>query len=665
MTMTDFTNTASGDARVGYQAGIVVNLNGSYKVPPGATPEEIFRIGVEFLKARMPLEARKLIAKAIALGYATEEVHFYRLLAQLSGKNLRELNSDDMEGLKAICTELPTLHGNDDWTVGLRSVASMLTYFSGTDEPALLDKELAGLPPLQRELIVDHLGELLDGSVQDRMWLRSVERAGQLQLANDRENRVWIFFEPEPRRPRRRYAGRPRFRLADLLLAPISGGAFLYAVGSIGWLLAQSGDATVLLAFAVAVAGTAVSLWSGSIWHFRTQRVRVKDAELVPSRRRRRDAPAGGFARKVDQIFDDCFGRYVPRDTDRSYWLKQTRGLRERLRDEVVDMYRDQPVKADEIAWLIRHLVADVKQRWQKDTLTAYRQRWRTPAGVQATCLAGLLALAGGCFQIVPAAASESPIAGTGWVALALIAAVICAPALFAIISEYRRIPADQTEYDEQYRTRSLAYQRWADKLAPRPSDREMAGWLEYDRKLLVDRALRQYRLRASQVIAHAFIEAPHRGTKRARVQHGPLRYSKYQMLLFLLTDDGVRQVNFLHDFEDADSFPTERLNYRFDAVAAVRVHGSPTSRQHFELTLVNGEPITALISETIDENIRPDEDVTALSEATLDASGLPRTLNVLEGVAAEGKEWIRYQQRRIEHRLEVLGDILGPNRGI
>jgi hypothetical protein len=38
-----------------------------------------------------------------------------------------------------------------------------------------------------------------------------------------------------------------------------------------------------------------------------------------------------------------------------------------------------------------------------------------------------------------------------------------------------------------------------------------------------------------------------------------------------------------------------------------------------------------------------------------LDASGLPRTLNVLEGIAAEGKEWIKRRRDRADTRLEEL----------
>ncbi|MEU8658676.1 hypothetical protein [Actinoplanes philippinensis] len=658
MTTTEFRNVATGESKIGYQAGIVVNLNGSYRVPPDATPERIFREGVELLNARILARARMLIERAVDRGYINDEVRLHRLLALLSGKTMRQLTAAELDQLARICAEIPPLRGNDRWTVALRSVLVMLALNADTNDAKSIDKAINALPRVQREMIIDHLGLLLEGSVQDRMWRESVERAQQRQMENDRANRVWIFFQDVPRAPRLRRADVTQFRTTDIARAVLGSMTFLYAAYGVGNLLPLSDQPSMILACVLCLLGSAVFLWSGAIWHFRRRRIRVKDAELVPSRQNH-TAPEGGFANEVDRLFDKYFRRYVPRDTNRSYWLKQTAGLREHLRDEVVMTYRDQKVKAGEIAWLIRHMVSDVKKRWQDNTLTAYREKWRTPVSVQTTCLFGLLAIVGSCFWIVPAAVSAAPLAGLGWTFLALSAGAIAAPSWFAISSERQREAAEQADYDNQYQDRCVAFERWSEKLAPRPSDREMADWLECDRKKLVDFALRRYRLKASHVIAHAFIEAPADGTKRARVQHGPLRYSDYQMLLFLLTDDGVRQVDIHLDFETTAFHPVQRLNYRFDAVAAVKVRGSAAQQQFFELTLVNGDPITALVSETISDNMQPDENLRALSEMTLDASGLPRTLNVLEGVAAEGKEWIRHQKARADHRLNDLGETL------
>lgn len=136
-------------------------------------------------------------------------------------------------------------------------------------------------------------------------------------------------------------------------------------------------------------------------------------------------------------------------------------------------------------------------------------------------------------------------------------------------------------------------------------------------------------------------------------------RQSRYRLLLFLLTDDGVRQVNIDLDFETSASRTTQRLNYRFDAVAAVRIDGIATQQQTFELTLFNGKPISIRISEPDDESLQHDENAAKIAELSLDAAGLSHTLHVLEGVAAEGKEWVKHRRRRADKRLANLASAI------
>ena len=122
---------------------------------------------------------------------------------------------------------------------------------------------------------------------------------------------------------------------------------------------------------------------------------------------------------------------------------------------------------------------------------------------------------------------------------------------------------------------------------------------------------------------------------------------------------DGVRQANIDLDIETAAGHTTQRLNYRFDAVAAVRIDGIATGQQTFELTLFNGEPISIRVSERDNEALQHDEDATKIAELSLDAAGLNHTLHVLEGVAAEGKEWIKHRRRRADERLANLAGSL------
>lgn len=218
------------------------------------------------------------------------------------------------------------------------------------------------------------------------------------------------------------------------------------------------------------------------------------------------------------------------------------------------------------------------------------------------------------------------------------------------VVLERKRYAADYEEQQQRLAESKIEFARWTERLSLTPDDFEMATWLDCDRKCLMAETMKHYKLVASQVIAHTFIEAPARPYRRARVFIGPWRYSRYQLMVFLLTSDGVRQLSAVLEFQDATFHDRKRINYRFDAVASVQVTETDLHQRTFELTLVNGDPIEATVTESSTKDtdqLQQGEDSEVLSRLTLDAAGLTNTLHVLEGVAAEGKEWIGHEKRR------------------
>ncbi len=661
MTTPTATNVAQGDAHVDVQAGVVHGDINFYRPPPDPSPEEEFTFALRYLDARVRDQARKLIEKAVAGGYVTTEVQFHRLIALLSGRTLRQLAPEELDHLTAICASLPHLDDHDEWAAGLKVIIRLLAPVSA-GETDLVVKEIDALNQRQRDGIYGHLEALLEGAMQEEMWRKSVALAKSQRTAEDRFDRVWKFFHPTPAQPRTLPVQPAVVPLRDWLRAGAGAAAFTLAVAQLIALVAARGTLDPFLGLLTCLVGLAAFCVGGADRYYRGTRLRAKEAQIRPPHQRRREAPPGGFARKVDRLFDRYFGRYVPRGTDRIYWLAQTAGIQRHLRDEVVELYREQRVEADRVAWLVRYLVGDVRGQWERDTLTAYRQQLRVPARSKTLHVGGLAFLAAGSLWVVPAIMATAPLSGTGWLLLAVASAVPAVRSSFRIVAERRRVADDQAEKDDKETARWAAYHRWCQKLSDKPSDTEMAAWLESDRRVLVDEAMRQYRLRPSHVIAHAFIEAPAASCRKARYPQGPWRYSRYRLLLFLLTDDGVRQVNIDLDFETAASRTTQRLNYRFDAVAAVRIDGITTRQQRFELTLFNGEPISVRVSEPDNETLQHDENATKIAELSLDAAGLGHTLHVLEGVAAEGKEWVKHRRRRADERLT---DLAGALRGL
>jgi hypothetical protein len=154
----------------------------------------------------------------------------------------------------------------------------------------------------------------------------------------------------------------------------------------------------------------------------------------------------------------------------------------------------------------------------------------------------------------------------------------------------------------------------------------------------LLGQALAAYQLKWGDISAYASMEARGEGSKRARAKNGPWRYSRYKLLVFLLTADGVRQVTVELNVARASFHHWERTNYRYDAVAAVRLTLRDDGAREFQLFGVNGAVIEVAVTEP--GQAEADEDARILADGAQDATGVRNTLFVLEGVAAEGRSW-------------------------
>ncbi|MFG1952095.1 hypothetical protein [Micromonospora sp. NPDC048830] len=655
MTARQVTMPAHDNApNVGVQAESVHGDITVYFLPPGAGPEEKLRVGVNYLNGGMPHKAGELIYDVLMSGHTSSEAWFHWLLAVMSGRTLRQLSDEDIAKLSAARSRLP-LHRQDVWADGLRVISRLLDALD-SQQPELrrlVRKELASLDPLLREKIVRHLQLFLSGPVEDEMWTISVADAKKAQRANARSERVWRFFYPAPANPRARQPVPVATTGRDIALAVVTTVMAATAAGWLCWVVFTSGRVGPMMAPLLSIGAGYLCAVHGAAWRFNVERRRAKDAVHRPPQQRKA-APSGGFANRVDRLFKQYAGRYVPEGIDRAEWLNLTAGIRRHLRDEIVEVYRETRVGDKEIAWLIRHRVGDLKTRWTNGTLWAYREQLRTPVRTRALVVLGGLVAAACWLLVIATALPQKPLTGVAATVVLLVAAWPAVRGWSRIVLECRRFAADQTEYDQRMADSWAAHERWTRKLASKPEDAEMAAWLDCDCRLLIDKAMAHYKLCPTDVIAYAVIEAPAKPyMKRGRVRNGPWRYGRYELLVFLLTPDGVRQMSAQLDFEQATFHNLRRANYRFEAVAAVRVAESDKYARTFELALVNGELTTVNVTEASTDKLQDGESPLTLSEAALDASGLTTTLHVLEGVAAEGKEWIQRERQRGRNREE------------
>lgn len=176
-------------------------------------------------------------------------------------------------------------------------------------------------------------------------------------------------------------------------------------------------------------------------------------------------------------------------------------------------------------------------------------------------------------------------------------------------------------------------------------------------------------------IIAHVVLTEGAPKAMRARVFHGPVRYSAYHLLLFLLTENGVREVEVDLDFLTGTVHNERRTSFRYESLVSARVaevnvqfagnrrqvmlmHNNLTRGQSlvfskaFWLSLVNGQEITVLV-ENLDGLTDKTENKDDLIRLAFDTSGVTTALQILETVAAEGREWIQRERERRERNLQ------------
>ncbi|GLW22816.1 hypothetical protein Mame01_28590 [Microbispora amethystogenes] len=646
------TNVAADTSQVGVQ-GIVHGDVHYYAVAPDAPAEKRFEVGARFLDGGAAGRALELIDEALALGYVTNKVWFHWLLALVSGRTRQELSAWEAARLRYLDRSL-TITGDDSWADGVRVVRRLLDAAGKSDaDIRVLMKELDELRPTQRGMILRHMEVFLDGPLKDQMWRLVLQRACDDQLSDGRKDRVWKFFQPEPVPPRVRQPAPVAVPGATWVRAVAGTIVSVAATGHIGLLLAQNGQVPALLACVLGVAGACVAGRAGLEWRFRSGRRRAIDEAYAPGPPRRTSLPPDRLAKRVDHQFTYYLGKYVPYGMDRETWLTWTAGIRRRMRDEVADAYRDTGDKVEEFNWLIRHRAGRLKCQWERGTLWNYRRELATPPRTMAAAVFGTLAFATGGVWVAGEAVRAGGLVGIRSIALVVVAGWVAGRSWMLIALAHRHHAADQAETEKLEKDSEEAFARWKDRLRDKPDDGEMAIWLDCDRKVLLEQALRHYQLKMSDVVAHAFIEARSGSATRARVPGGPWRYRRYQLMIFLLTADGVRQWNAVLDFPEGTFDEPQRLNYRYEAVTTVRVRQEKSKARTFELSLMDGQKITAQMIGPEMEEPQQAEDSEAVSEVTLDAAGLRHTLHVLEGVAAEGKAWMTLDRRRGDTRRE------------
>jgi hypothetical protein len=655
-------NVANDNSKVDIMANVIQG-DVIYQSQPEDPPRKKFETARALLYGGMPTRARQLLDEVVTSGQASSEVWFHWLLALLSGRPSRQFSKEDYDKLSINREKFP-VDGQDKWARGLRTMCRLLdTMNSDHSDLRMVLKELDDLGHAERDQILRHLELFLRGPLEDEMWRRATDRVRDRQFENDRMQRAWKFFQAVPARPRVRRPKTVTVSKIDSALTIVGMGLGVLSVGYLGRLLLTDHNLTTLIVFAATLAVGGLCVAAGLEWRFRLERLHAaKEHNRRRDERRIGHRAEDGFTSKVDWYFQRYTGRYAPKEAERrKRYRAETAAIRRELRDEIVDVYREERVTAEEVAWLIRHRIRTVHADWRAGRLKRLHEQWKVSLATKAIFIVGLAVTAAGAVWTLVGAITAEALPGLAGTLVLLLGGVTGLSGWCRGHLERRGFASDWVAGDRRLVEDERALKAWQDRLADAPKDPEMATWLDFDRKLLLDAAMNNYKLLPSNVIAHAVIEAPPReGVYRsARVTNGPWRYSRYQLLVFLLTADGIREVTVELDFLAGKFHHWRRANYRFDAVAAVRVREGDNGDRTFELALVNGQSINVGVAGSSDKDLQPKDNSKILMEAALDATGLRSTLYVLEGVAAEGKEWVRLEQDRQDSRLQNLSDVV------
>ncbi|WP_406395602.1 hypothetical protein [Streptomyces sp. NBC_00887] len=636
-------NSAYGST-VGIQAETVHNSN-VYVVQPDASPQEKYKVGVRFLEDGIPSRARDMISDAIAHRHDNAEVRFHWVLAMLSARAYHDLSTEELQRLHQ-ASGLVRTYAEGEWKDALRVAFELLAMLRAADgEAGLVLERLRALPPRQRDAILHHLDLVLTGGLKDSLWTENRERAETARFGHDRVQRVWAYFEPDPIGPRA-LPPRPSTAAAARATLPARAGLFVLGTAFL-WILAlTAAPAAAVIELLLGLGAGLTAAHFGRPWWYQEHQLKARNRESHFPHPGDPASAGDGFTNRVRHSFDHYFGTRVPYGFAPHEWLGHTVHIRNSLVAEITLLYRESRTSVDRVNWLIRHLAEDARDRHNKGTLFDHRHQNRTPAVTKALCVVALITLGFTTLALLGTVASG---AGASQVLLAILAVVgavwsgrAAASSWLEVRGEEHRLAEENQQYQERLTARQVAYQHWKSFLdTTRPSELEMETWLTCDKTLFVDEALRHYQLTWRDLITHTILTTPARPYMRGRVKGGPWRYSRYSFRLFLVTQDGVREISTEFDFTDAKRENEQRSNYRFDALSSVQVTEHTRTGYDLELVLTNGPARNIRVKDADTHQLAPDENAQEIAEINLNAAGFIHTFRLLEGIAADGKGWI------------------------
>jgi hypothetical protein len=635
--------TASDDANVGQQVGAqfvssVMHDTKIYNTVSGDPPERRHEVARAHLDGGNPRRAEEAFGRLLAERHITTERAYLYVLSVLSDRSFTEITtrlSDEIHNAMKLAAELP----KDSWREALDVVNALLRYAHAEFSDGTLAREFTaawaafGALSADRQDEIDrHLNLILSGAVRERLTSERKHEVAVERMSGDRVGRAWKFFEAHPREPMEWPAAAVRSDAADWRAAILGCVAVALAI-----LYLLTGGITVdgVPGLVLIAAGGYLVLRGTTVLQAHTRHAQIARSNF--------QRPSELRETEFDKLVDQCFRERAPGCLGES-----TVGYRRYLKRRLQTQYGSEGCYPGELKWLIA---------WHADRSGHQHDHRAEPPEVRRAAgfrIGGVLAgLVGLILLLTTGHAIALVIAAGGWWAVRGIAGIAAAPRTQVLLDD----AAEALLAEEQ-----VEYRRWAQILADRPKDTEMARWLALDKAYLRNNALRRANLRERDLVTHVVLTERAPFARKGRVTDGPPRYEKYIVYVFLLTHYGMRTVRTHLSLATGGVGDEQRQMFPYDAVASASVDetGGRTlladgclldenlRRRVFRLTLLNGT-IIAEVKEnprTVDDDraVDGDELVDAVSTQT---SGFDSALRILEAVATEGRDWIIRDRER------------------
>jgi hypothetical protein len=683
----------------------------------------VYQVALRFIKAGAGIHAAHLIRDKLepllADGLVSpNQIAYHWVLAVMSGRSFEQLDNQDLDDIRQAGGLVDRSHP-DEWLAAHDALRELLDSLQAPEKVAFRPDGLSPLDDVRGRLtdarkadFDRHLFLMVEGASEHHLeWV--VRDAARQRRAGKRAARAHYFFEPTPLLPPDEPVQEPYLTRAGWTLAYLALAAALGGLGLMGYILHSSGvlrAAIVPLAILVSAVVASVCLvrYFAAVERLADKEHEFGQLEHHVSRysTARDDATADQsshpdpyiravrttFAQVVTSCIDEQFAssaRWSPP------WNPKTgRRLKAALRQNILRGYLDQPdplpsqsdedLRPGSVNWLIRYRAAKIKKDWSESALEAYRDELRPPLGTVAGVVLGVLALLGttiyGFVETLGVQLSNG-----GFAALLLIVAAGLAERSHADVYfvHKRRHGPDVREARERLEREQQEHGRWQQELlSNKPSDAEVARWLDYDKIYVAAEAMLQLSRARRDTLACAIVTEPAEGCVGARYPFGPPRYSSCRVTAFLLTHAGVRQVTVLLDFETGKVYNQHRRSFRYDAITsttnretgirfgrrrqatsasagrshapyrpapATQHHGrspvpswSTVLREDFLLRMENAEAHHFAVESFAATFQHPDEDRAAMLSLALETSGVGVALDLLETASSHSPQWVK-----------------------